>query len=278
MKKVLINYSDQNFRKKQKWNSISGKIFGSFDRVIEYSPSDLDTEFKEKNKKTLSAKRGGGYWLWKPYIVLKALNEANNDDYIFYSDSGCVFIKSINPLIKLLKESKKDIMAFQHPLIEKQWTKRDAFILMDCDSPKYTDTPQMIGGFVLVKKTLNSISFFTEYLKFGEDERIITDIPNTQGKLNYNGFIDNRHDQSIFSLLCKKSKCVLIYTDITDYGVFPKKNIHSEDFIFSEELMDSKDFKFKGLILSNRHVHPVKYFIKYAIKRVFRFLKLKKYN
>ena len=36
------------------------------------------------------------------------------------------------------------------------------------------------------------------------DARIITDMPNVCGKQNYRGFIEHRHDQSIFSLLTKK--------------------------------------------------------------------------
>jgi len=40
--------------------------------------------------------------------------------------------------------------------------------------------------------------------KYSTDKRIITDDPNTQGLPNYKGFIDNRHDQTVLSLLIKK--------------------------------------------------------------------------
>ena len=43
-----------------------------------------------------------------------------------------------------------------------------------------------------------------EWLSYAQDERIITDIPNQGGTDNYPGFQEHRHDQSIWSLLCKK--------------------------------------------------------------------------
>ena len=43
-----------------------------------------------------------------------------------------------------------------------------------------------------------------ELLYFSQDKRIITNDPNTQVLPNYVGFQENRHNQSILSLLLKK--------------------------------------------------------------------------
>ena len=48
------------------------------------------------------------------------------------------------------------------------------------------------------------MEFAEEYLCYCQDERIITDNPNTMGLPNYPEFIQNRHDQSVSSLLAKK--------------------------------------------------------------------------
>ena len=39
------------------------------DNVIEYSASDIEPSFIEKNKSIMSKKRGFGLWLWKPYFI-----------------------------------------------------------------------------------------------------------------------------------------------------------------------------------------------------------------
>jgi hypothetical protein len=131
--------------------------------------------------------------------------EIKNGDYIFYADSGSHFINKIDFLVNLSKKHKQDILPFTcyNADAEKTRTKRDAFILMKLDSKKYTDTLQRGPGFILIKKSKKSIKFFKEFLKYAQDERIITDMPSTLGK-DYPGFVENRHDQSIFSLLSKK--------------------------------------------------------------------------
>lgn len=276
MKKILINYSDKAFESKQKWNSFSGKVFGSFDDVIEFGPDDLDEHFLRKNNHILKHSRGGGYWMWKPYIVLKTLEKVNEGDLIFYCDSGVVFIKSIDPLCAILQESNKDILTFQLPLIEKQWTKRDAFVLLNCDTPEFTDTPQVLGGYFLVKKNNKSVEFFKKFLSFAEDERILTDISNKLGKTNYLEFIDHRHDQSLLSLLSKNSDDVLIYSDPSDYGVFPKKYLHRKEYLYVPQLLNSNNDSVKGILLVNRKVHPLNYLFKYFLKRSLKFFKVER--
>ena len=206
-KKILINYANEAFRESQILNSKTGLEVGGFDKVIEYSPKDIDKKFYEKNKHILTQMRGAGYWLWKPYMILKTLNrkDVKFGDYIFYSDSGAYFIDSIDHLIPLCKKYRQDIIVFsrKNHLIERNWVKRDALILMDMDREEVLNSAQVGATFILIKKSKFSVNFFEEFLHYAQDERIITDSPSTLGK-EHKGFKENRHDQSIFSLLCKK--------------------------------------------------------------------------
>ena len=211
--KLLINYADKNFVVAQKLNSETGIEIAGFDRVISYSPQDIDAVFYSRNKKILRQSRLAGYALWKPYFILKSLDQLKDGDYLFYCDAGAAFVKPIEPLIKVCEESKQDIIVFESPiiisnvlLIEKHWTKRDAFILMNCDSPEYTDTLQRGTGYILFKKSPVSCNFANEWLQYAQDERLSTDLKNQLGYPNYEGFIEHRHDQSICSLLTKKYK------------------------------------------------------------------------
>lgn len=198
-----INFADKNFESAQKFNSKMAKRFGA-DRIIEYSPDDIDERFKKKNSCIWNNSRGCGYWIWKPYIVNKTLERMQDGDYLLYSDSGSCIIDDIHILIDAMENEKTDIMIYCLHSIEKNYSKRDAFIIMECDQPEYTDTPQRCATYFLLKKTERSRTFISEWLSLSQDRRIITNEENVLGLSNYEGFVENRHDQTIFSLLSKK--------------------------------------------------------------------------
>jgi hypothetical protein len=263
---TLVNFSDKDFRSKQRWNSISGKLFGGIDKVLSYGINDIDKSFLESNKDILKYSKGFGNYFWKPYIIKKALKEIKEGDFLFYADSGSIFLKSIKSLTIHLEGKKKSILCFKLPLIEKQWTKRDAFIRMDCDTPVFTDTAQILATFILIKKNNESEVFINNYFEFSKDHRILSDNPNVMGFQNYPEFIEHRHDQSILSLLCKKNNNVLIEGDLSDYGFFTNKYLFEETYLFDKKMMDPNNHFFKGILLSNRTVHPLFYLFKYLTK------------
>jgi hypothetical protein len=149
---VLVNYANNLFRESQKRNRKTAIAFKSFDRVISYNSNDIDNLFLNKNKKILEQKRGNGYWLWKPYFVKKVLEDLKWGDFLFYCDSGGYFINSIEKLISLSLEKKQDVIPFELAHIESEWTKRDAFLLMNCDTIKYYDTNQRLASFFFNQK------------------------------------------------------------------------------------------------------------------------------
>ena len=212
-----VNFANSCYRKAQQLNTWSMYNKGHVDKVIEYSPDSLDDDFSQKNQEILSCKRGGGYWLWKPYILLKSLSLIDNGDYLLYLDSGCVILDSVSLLIQSMEDAGQDVMAFELRATEKTWSKRDAFIIMDCDSPKYSETNQRLGGYILIKKSDHTVNICKQFLFYAEHYRIITDEPNTMGLPNYDGFIENRHDQTIWSLLTKKNN-ILPFRDPSQYG------------------------------------------------------------
>lgn len=220
---LLINYANNVFRASQKLNSTTGKKVGLFDKVISYGPKDIEKSFFESNRKILSQKRGNGYWLWKPYFIKKSLELLNPGDFLFYCDSGSYFIRPIRPLIEISLSTGQEIIAFELTYMkEKIWTKRDAFILMDCDSPKYSESWQRLTSFSLWKKSKFTMDFIDELLSYSQDERIITDLENQCECPNYPEFKEHRHDQSIFSLLTKKYN-LEIFRDPSQWGNGVKK-------------------------------------------------------
>lgn len=214
---VLLNFANDLFKDKQQKQNETARRIGGIDQIYSFSPKDIDEDFLKNNHEILSNPRGNGYWLWKPYFILKILQTLNEEDYLFYCDSGANFIENVDSLLSLQKNINQDIIPFHDQHIEKHYTKRDTFLLLDCDQTEYTDSLQIWAGFNVWKKTSFTIHFLNEWLQYAQDPRAITDQPNILGQNNYPEFIAHRHDQSIFSLLCKKYH-LKSFPDPTQFG------------------------------------------------------------
>ena len=202
---IAISYSNERFQRQLQLNKKSAIEVGEVDEYYSYGPNDIDPVFKEKNKDILSRSRGNGYWLWKPYIINKTMIEKlKYGDYLIYTDAAILYMNSTRLIINFMKEHKAKIWGNKLTLKERAWTKRDALILMDADTPYYYDTNQYMAGIQVYQKSKYAIKFIQDLLKYSQDVRIITDDNNVMGKENLPGFRENRHDQTVFSLLLKK--------------------------------------------------------------------------
>ncbi len=241
----LMNYADENFSKAQFKNSRSALKNGGFCKVFSYSPADIDRDFINRNDQILSQKTGNGYWLWKPYLIKKTLEQIDFGTYLFYCDSGSYFKNSIVKIISAIDQNQC-IIPFETKNKEYFWTKRDAFVLMNCDFKEYSDTRQRLAGFILMKKTLFTMKFIDEWLKYSQDIRLISNANNTEGLSNYEGFIEHRHDQSIFSLLSKKYK-LDAYRDPSQYGNYRISQYSNSNYNQIIELTRKRNNDFKCL-------------------------------
>ena len=202
---IAISYSNERFQRQLQLNKKSAIEVGEVDEYYSYGPNDIDPVFKEKNKDILSRSRGNGYWLWKQYIINKTMIEKlKYGDYLIYTDAAILYMNSTRLIINFMKEHKAKIWGNKLVLKDRTWTKRDALILMDADTPYYYDTNQYMAGIQVYQKSKYAIKFIQDLLKYSQDVRIITDDNNVMGKENLPGFRENRHDQTVFSLLLKK--------------------------------------------------------------------------
>lgn len=222
MKIYLINYADRCYYTGQKLNSSSGLRFYNFDKVIEYGYKDLDDEYKLKNQHILSQTRGAGYWVWKPYIVKKTLEMLQDGDIVFYCDSGTEFLASPKPLIDIcINETKGLYITHLEPYptnIEALQTKKDTFVLMGLNTREYIESwPPISTTYHIWRKNEFTLNIVNEWLHYIQDERIVTDLPNTCGVEEDPRHVTHRHDQSILSLICKKYK-VTPYPDPSQWG------------------------------------------------------------
>jgi galactitol-specific phosphotransferase system IIB component len=179
-----------------------------FDKIIGYTDNDLkkDDEFWNKHSNFIeNNKRGYGYWLWKPYIIKKTMENMKDGDILLYSDCGCeIDIGKQNKIIQLFNEFhiNNDLICTSTGQIEKKWNKMDLIVKLNMLDDKYLNTNQYQAGVVLYSINDKTKNFINEWYDLGCDYHNIDDSPS----IIKNSYIFNehRHDQSIFSLLLKK--------------------------------------------------------------------------
>ena len=236
---IAINYANEGFQKAQKLNLETALEWGA-DKVIGYTPKDMDEAFRERNKEILSIPKGNGVYLWKPYFLNKAYQELKEGDYLIYTDAGSIYVNKIQYLIDCMEKEQVDLMVFslENEMLERKYNKRDALILMGCDSTEYTDTPQSIGGYVVMKKSPFVEKFLKEDLEYAQDPRIITEQENTLGKPNYDDFVVHRHDQAVWSLMVKKHK-LKRFRDPSQFGLINHYEKDVEERSTFPQIIDS---------------------------------------
>ena len=185
-----------------------------FDKILVWDENDLDDDFREKWKHVLTPNvRGYGYWVWKPYIILKALKELPEGGILLYLDAGCHLNnhaqKKLEKYFLELITDKLGVKAFpvsrlkKRLELEKNWTKGDVFNYLACRKMKeITLSAQIEATHILCKKCASSVQFINKWYDIIEKNySLVTDKPSISH--NFPDFIEHRHDQSIFSVLFK---------------------------------------------------------------------------
>ena len=176
---------------------------GWFDDVFAFNISDIGPHNRNMNT------TGAGFGWWKPKIVKMVFDKISDDDIVLYLDAGFSLNKNEIADTNFLRyvsncDSGPGFLGFHlnEDTIERQWTKRDVFKFMDCDIPKYTDTPQIASGAFFVKKNKFGIKLIDEFEYLSGIEHLINEYPSYHK--NYDEYINHRHNQSLFSLLIKR--------------------------------------------------------------------------
>lgn len=119
-------------------------------------------------------------------------------------DSGVEIITALAPLIDLCSTSVPVLLFGNAADVNINWTKRDCFVLMECDTEVFWYGPHCDASVSLFRKCDQTMAFVQEWLAYGSNPQIITDLPNQCGLPSLPGFRDHRHDQSIVSLLAQR--------------------------------------------------------------------------
>ena len=232
MKLKFLSYGDKAFTKSRhriKHEALSLNFFTDIKIHTELTISKLK-EYKDaiKGKEfadVFKEKRGGGYWMWKPLIVYEELSKLNKNDILYYADAGCtipnepITITKLKQYKQIVEKHKSGIFSFMTDFPESEWTKADIFNHFDVlrDKEVY-NTRQITANRAVIRKcdeSMKIVKLWWETAKY--HPHLFSDQKSKTS--NFKNFLENRHDQSIWSIVCKK------------FNVAQSKEEHKEEAI-----------------------------------------------
>ena len=206
-KLILVSFADKRYRNSLKRLEQQTRHFPFDERYFLTQDDCLTREYWRRLKPWLY-RRGYGFWSWKSSIVKDFLCRLDDGDMLFWSDAGLFWNGTDEAILRFEKYIAKlsgdnDILVFEQPTIEQEWTKGDVLETLGVyNIDRICKSTQFLGGLFLIKKTDRTVELIDRLVDLCDIRKeLITDkrsiVPNKEG------FIEHRHDQSIFSVLVK---------------------------------------------------------------------------
>jgi hypothetical protein len=222
----FVTYGNEKYNKSKKRLQEKSSNSGWFDTTTICGPENLSDSFKHEFNDILEKPRGAGYWIWKFDIIKQKLTKMVNNDILIYMDAGCSINTNgktrFNEYIEILNNSYESIISFQTPHIEKKYTNKELFNHFNMNTnDANSNSGQIMATVLIMKNTEKIMKIIDECINvLRADHLLVTDHYN---KIEQSSeFKDNRHDQSILSLVRKKHGSIIL-TDETWFKPFGNK-------------------------------------------------------
>ncbi len=179
----LISYADgpEIFHQNQNFLVYSG-INKGIDHFINYRRCLLDLDFLKEHASILDEKMGAGYWLWKPWIILKTLKHAPPNALVIYTDSGYCICGELDQVFELAKQHDV-IMAKSGPndgplaaVAKSQILEKNGI-----DPAKAKHLIQLVSNFIVVKNTPEGVAFIQKWFDLCTNKEFLTGENNGPG-------------------------------------------------------------------------------------------------
>ena len=188
----------------------SARATGWFTSVHGFKYESLSKSFRDQYYDILQYPKGAGYWIWKLEVMRIMLSQIDEGDFLVYTDAGCV----INPLgkerlqtyINAINDSQYDALSFILNQPENKWTTNRIFSYFNVseDSPIRHSNQYMSTVHILQKGNHSRLYLKIAFEALRADRWMFSDRYNAETMASRGDtFIDNRHDQSILSIIRK---------------------------------------------------------------------------
>lgn len=267
MRKILITYGTSDYEETLKRLRKEAQELKLFDQIIVYGPKDLPDYIK--SNPLMAFKKGGGYWLWKPYVIWKTLQD-HEDAAVIYVDGGCSLNASddwneyfdyIGKYNAIVFNYRSDFdygwSEYYHcssPEIQ-YWTKQKTLAYFDSlfETESWRHYNKIMGGFVICKGKNNP--FINEWLSVSlMCPELVCDPFGNELNSQKSILAEHRHDQSIITPLA------YFFAEKDEVLIIPEKSESEKD----SAAVAAKRIRFqqkKGVTKKTKLIRLIKFII-----------------
>ena len=207
----LVSYADGHEVYFQNQHALAqSAINRGVDFTINYRRSHIDKEFYTKHQALLDEKSGSGYWLWKPYVILKTMEIAPEGSIIIYTDAGAIFTGSLMPILKHLENHDGIFYRYAREIYGTLKTSMDAQVAAELgvtDHPDFNIKPQLWAGFMVFRNCAATRKFVKDWLELCTQSNFVKGY----------GKGCHQHDQSLMNIIYLKNSNRMIALPEDDF-------------------------------------------------------------
>jgi hypothetical protein len=219
LRKIYITFSGAQYEQTTNLIVDAAPKFGA-DEVWVYDDHWLkQTEFYRHNHwlwehhgDQHNNKRGFGWFAWKPFIILDALDRLSDGDVVLFTDADTYPIAGLSPLYQECSDIGGAMLfsAIGWERCHQMWCKRDCFIVMGQDEERYWNADHGVARFMFFQKgPWKPRQFLYEWMTYCVNPLATTFDDNVIGHPNVGGpdgqtFKEHRTEQAIMTNLAHK--------------------------------------------------------------------------
>ena len=205
----FVTYGDARFRRNRDRLAEEARRYAVFDHVRALGREFVLPAWAERHAALLREKRGGGYWAWKPHVLLRMmLEEMAEGDVMLYADAGCTLVADPTPYLQLAAEHGAVLfLKFPGEGLEdmQKWTKGYAFAAAGLEMTGWGRHGQTAGGILALQRRPWVIQLLRQWeFLMTNDTDVVTDVDTSARVPNHPTFKEHRHDQSVLTLLAMR--------------------------------------------------------------------------
>ena len=212
IKKIFITFGNEHFYDAKDRICKQVEQCKLFDKIIGYTDNDLKNDeyfWKSHGTFITNNTKGYGYWIWKPYLILKTLKTLKDGDVVLYLDSGCEIDYRYSKKINEILNTNKLLLASPSFYDNITYIKQDLVKYIDIyNTDNILKNMQLQCGSLVIVKSNITIKFFEEFYNTCHlnNYHFLDDSPSIEQE--HSNFIQHCHDQAIFNLLAIKYNLV----------------------------------------------------------------------
>lgn len=203
MRIVSLSFADSLFHISKQRYQAQLEATGIFDEIVFLGPEEMGEEFDTRHQEFIkSARRGYGFWIWKPYIIHRQLLRMADGDILVYGDTGNSVTGTPNEFREaILSVVEYGMLAEQHNRIGAH-CKKDVIRRMGVNVDEYRFRPVPEANRIVIQNSPKMREALKEWYEACCDYRNIDESESEE--TNFPEFVFHRWDQSVFAIIFNK--------------------------------------------------------------------------